>query len=104
MTLLWPSAYRIPVVYRECVTDHETRGWTAEPKNGACNLLRAAEPTDGDVFQHLIKGVRLSRHHLVQHRSMDDTWAYGIDANASCGVVECCALGEPKHAMLRGLV
>src|SRR6516164_9416956 len=98
------SANGVPAVHRECVTYHKTCGGTAKPKNGACNLLRAAEPTDGYVLQHLVKGVCLCGHHLVQHRSVDDAWAYGIDANASCGVVECCAFGEPKHAMLRGLV
>src|SRR5262249_24043283 len=99
-----PSHCAQPTIYRERATYHETRGWTAEPEDSTCNLLRPAEPTDGNVFQHLIKGVCLCGHHLVQHRSIDDAWAYGIDENASCGVVECRAFGEPKYAMLRGLV
>jgi hypothetical protein len=29
--------------------------------------------------------------------------AYGVDANASCGIVESRAFGEPEHAMLGSL-
>src|SRR5437016_9202971 len=98
------SPYRVPAVYRECVTDHQACGRAAKPQHGTCNLLGAAKPTDGHVFQHRVKGVGLGFHHLVEHRGMDDAWADGIDPNAPCGIVECSAFGQPKHSVLGGLI
>src|ERR1700730_14242166 len=94
------STYGVPAIYHECVTDHEACCGTAKPKHSACNLLGATEAADGYVFQHRVEGVSLRGHHPVEHRSMDDARAYGIDANAPCGIVESCALGEPEHAVL----
>src|SRR5258707_12185407 len=97
-------AYSIPAIYRECVTDHEACGRAAKPENRICNLLGATKATDGDVFQHRVKGISLSGHHLVEHRRMDDARTSGIDTNAPCGIVQSRAFGEPKHAVLGGLV
>src|SRR5215831_10260405 len=35
---------------------------------------------------------------------MYEARTYGIDANATCGIVQSRALGEPNHAVLGGLV
>src|SRR5437879_2541942 len=64
------SAYGVPTVYRERVTDHKTCCGTAKPKHSACDLLGATKSADGYVLQHRVKGVSLSGHHLVEHRSM----------------------------------
>src|SRR5215213_2989653 len=99
------SAYGVPAIYRECVTDHEACRGAAKPKNSISNLLGAAKPANGDVFQHRIEGVSLtSGDHLVRHRRMDETRTYGIDANAPRGIFQSRALGEPKHAVLGGVV
>src|SRR6266568_3058712 len=98
------STYGIPAIDRECVTDHEACGGTAKPKNRICNLLGATKATDGYVFQHRIKRVSLSGHHLVEHRGMDDARTYCIDTNAPCGIVQSRAFGESKHAVFGGLV
>src|SRR5882757_4437151 len=86
------------------MTDHKTCGGAAKPKNRTCNLLGATKPADGHVFQHRVKGVSLSGHHLVEHRRMDDARAYGIDTDAPRGVVQSRARGEPKHPVLGGLI
>src|SRR5438034_5727861 len=98
------SAYGVPAIYRECVTDHKACGGAAKPENGTCNLLGATKPTNGHVFQHRVEGVSLSRHHLVEHPGVDDARTYRIDTNAPCGIVQGRAFGEPEHAVLGGLV
>src|SRR5229473_8618991 len=98
------SAYGIPAIYRECMTDHEACCGAAKPENGARNFLGATKPTNGHVFQHRVEGVSLSGHHLVEHPGVDDARTYRIDTNALCGIVQGRAFGEPEHAVLGGLV
>src|SRR5882724_12249577 len=98
------SANRISAIDRERMTNHETGGGATEPEHSACNLLGATEPADRHVLQHRVEGIRLSGHHLVEHRRMDDTWAHGINANAPGCVIQCGAFGQPKHAVFGGLV
>jgi hypothetical protein len=38
------------------------------------------------------------------HRRVDETWTYGIDTNAPCGIFQGRAFGEAKDAVLGSMI
>src|SRR5215211_2944785 len=61
------------------------------------DLLRSTHTADRLIAQELLHGIRID---FIAHWRIDHAWAYGVDANSSCSVVQGGALGQADHAVL----
>src|SRR5712691_4259691 len=101
----WPSTHDVTAVHRDGLTGHIAGGLTAEPQHCRRNLVGAADTLHRYALLHGFHGFTLTlRDHLVHHRCPDEARTYGIDADAAGRIFESCALGEPEHSVLAGMV
>lgn len=106
LVLAWDAASLCgkSAVDNERMTNHEACCWTAQPKNGGGDFLWPAKPPDRQIAQEVFPGDRLRGYHIRNHWRLDSSRAHGIDANASSGIFERSALGQPEHAVLGCMV
>src|SRR4051794_40818653 len=94
----------VPAVDGEGDAEDEAGAGAAQPQHAGCDLVGPPEATDG-LIRHCVGFDELSvGDHVGDHRGVEGAGADRVDANPAWRVLECCAAGEPDHAVLRGVV
>jgi hypothetical protein len=99
------STHDETAVHRNGLAGYVACGVTAKPQNSICNLFGAANASHRDALLHRLEGLRPDRPRPSGPTSgfgLDRT--YGTDANASAGVFESRALGEPDYSVRGGVI
>src|SRR5439155_878767 len=93
----------IPTVNRENLAGDERGVVGTEPDDGARDLFRPADASDGMCGLQHLPYLRRSRK-VAKHSRLDCAWSDGIDSNVLSGVFERDRFGQPRDGVFAGSV